>query len=156
MFRPMCGWIAVSGSVLWLYVALRRIRDFTNVAAHDQDLMDRSLFPRMPWHDIHVRLHGQPAVDVARHFIERWEHAASLQVCAFDITPAAIAGTPARCQATPSLCIAAPRLLAALWLSLAGGGDEAACVPIHGAGPGLARGPAISHPSSWLLSRLVE
>ena len=43
------------------------VRDFVDVANHEVDLMDRTLFPRMPWHDVHMRVDGQPAVDVARY-----------------------------------------------------------------------------------------
>lgn len=36
------------------------------------DHLDRSNEHRMPWHDIAVCLYGQPARDVARHFIQRF------------------------------------------------------------------------------------
>ncbi|CCI42086.1 unnamed protein product [Albugo candida] len=52
-----------------------RIKDFVYVDQPDVDLMDRSLYPRMPWHDCHCRLEGHPARDVARHFILRWNFA---------------------------------------------------------------------------------
>nr|CCA22369.1 phospholipase D putative [Albugo laibachii Nc14] len=52
-----------------------RIKDFVQVEQPDVDLMDRSLYPRMPWHDCHCRLEGHPARDVARHFILRWNFA---------------------------------------------------------------------------------
>lgn len=49
-----------------------RIKDFVDVENPDDDLMDREKFPRMPWHDVHCVVEGQPARDVARHFIQRW------------------------------------------------------------------------------------
>src|SRR5690606_31745563 len=38
----------------------------------DVDTIDRSENPRMPWHDVGLQILGQPARDVARHFIQRW------------------------------------------------------------------------------------
>jgi len=35
-------------------------------------MYDRQKVPRMPWHDIHMQLAGQPARDLTRHFIQRW------------------------------------------------------------------------------------
>ena len=28
----------------------------------------------MPWHDVHTRLIGPVVGDIARHFVERWNH----------------------------------------------------------------------------------
>ena len=36
------------------------------------DSVDRGAVPRMPWHDVGMRMFGAPARDVARHFILRW------------------------------------------------------------------------------------
>jgi phosphatidylserine/phosphatidylglycerophosphate/cardiolipin synthase-like enzyme len=36
--------------------------------------MDRSTLPRMPWHDISVRLCGAAAHDVEHHFVQRWNY----------------------------------------------------------------------------------
>ena len=36
------------------------------------DMIDRTVMPRLPWHDIHSAVFGKPARDVARHFIQRW------------------------------------------------------------------------------------
>eukprot|EP00474_Spongospora_subterranea_P010016 CRZ10474.1 hypothetical protein [Spongospora subterranea] len=38
------------------------------------DVIDRQSVPRMPWHDIDFELHGSTARDVARNFVERWNH----------------------------------------------------------------------------------
>lgn len=38
------------------------------------DLLDRSRVARMPWHDVHAVCDGAAARDVARNFIERWNH----------------------------------------------------------------------------------
>ncbi|KAG9315939.1 hypothetical protein JVU11DRAFT_3591 [Chiua virens] len=37
-----------------------------------EDMYDRSKVPRMPWHDVGMQVVGQPARDLARHFVERW------------------------------------------------------------------------------------
>jgi phospholipase D1/2 len=49
-----------------------RILDFHTLDQPDQDNMDRSKIPRMPWHDISMQVVGQPARDAARHFVQRW------------------------------------------------------------------------------------
>ena len=36
------------------------------------DFIDRETTPRMPWRDVGVAVHGLPARDLARHFIQRW------------------------------------------------------------------------------------
>nr|CAG8433336.1 7954_t:CDS:10 [Entrophospora candida] len=46
-----------------------RIKDFVDVNVWAQTLIDKKQLARMPWHDIHI---GKPALDEARHFIERW------------------------------------------------------------------------------------
>ncbi|KAF1332208.1 Phospholipase d, pi-pxph-pld, partial [Globisporangium splendens] len=54
-----------------------RVKDFIEVHLPERDLVDRTKVPRMPWHDCHARLEGQPARDVARHFIQRWNYSVS-------------------------------------------------------------------------------
>lgn len=39
-----------------------------------KDELDRRKYPRMPWHDVHCALWGPPCLDVARHFVQRWNH----------------------------------------------------------------------------------
>lgn len=39
------------------------------------DEVDRRKYPRMPWHEVHCALWGPPCRDVARHFVQRWNHA---------------------------------------------------------------------------------
>ncbi|MCL7042916.1 hypothetical protein MKW94_009624 [Papaver nudicaule] len=36
------------------------------------DELDRGRYPRMPWHDVHCALWGPPCLDIARHFVLRW------------------------------------------------------------------------------------
>ncbi|KAG4397453.1 hypothetical protein GLYMA_10G150250v4 [Glycine max] len=40
---------------------------------HDE--LDRKKYPRMPWHDVHCALWVPPCCDIARHFVQRWNHA---------------------------------------------------------------------------------
>ncbi|KAI8055519.1 hypothetical protein BDF22DRAFT_742098 [Syncephalis plumigaleata] len=49
-----------------------RVKDFANVNAPHLQLIDRRYVPRMPWHDVSMRVTGQAARDVGRHFVERW------------------------------------------------------------------------------------
>ncbi|KAF9913983.1 Phospholipase D1 [Lobosporangium transversale] len=49
-----------------------RIKDFCDLSKPEVDMIDRSENPRMPWHDVGLQILGQPARDVARHFIQRW------------------------------------------------------------------------------------
>lgn len=37
-------------------------------------MYDRCKVPRMPWHDISMQLVGQPARDLTRHFVQRWNY----------------------------------------------------------------------------------
>ncbi|KAI8085326.1 hypothetical protein BDF21DRAFT_379811 [Thamnidium elegans] len=49
-----------------------RLRDFEFVKDWDMKLIDKTVIPRMPWHDISLCMLGQPVLDVARHFCDRW------------------------------------------------------------------------------------
>ena len=50
------------------------VRDLARPELHDQDNADRLTTPRMPWHDLGLGVSGPAARDVARHFIQRWNH----------------------------------------------------------------------------------
>ena len=52
-----------------------RIMDFRNVKNHHTSMIDRMTVPRMPWHDIAVKVVGDSARDLARHFIQYWNFA---------------------------------------------------------------------------------
>jgi phosphatidylserine/phosphatidylglycerophosphate/cardiolipin synthase-like enzyme len=50
-----------------------RVGDFRNVDREWQnDVLDRSNTPRLPWHDVACSIRGTS--DVARHFVQRWNH----------------------------------------------------------------------------------
>ncbi|KAL9054275.1 MAG: hypothetical protein Q9162_004233 [Coniocarpon cinnabarinum] len=51
-----------------------RVQDFYNLFEPYEDMYNRTKTPRMPWHDIGMQLMGQPARDLARHFVQRWNY----------------------------------------------------------------------------------
>lgn len=51
-----------------------RVQDFYALDRPYEEMYDRTKVPRMPWHDISMTLVGQPARDVGRHFIQRWNY----------------------------------------------------------------------------------
>lgn len=51
-----------------------RVKDFINVEDYENTPIERSSVPRMPWHDIGMRVKGIVANDLAIHFIELWNH----------------------------------------------------------------------------------
>lgn len=51
-----------------------RVLDFHTLDKPYAELYDRAKIPRMAWHDISMCILGQPARDVARHFIQRWNY----------------------------------------------------------------------------------
>ncbi|KAH9825288.1 hypothetical protein DFH28DRAFT_943383 [Melampsora americana] len=52
----------------------QRVSDFFNLSRPEEDMYDRVRVPRQPWHDIGLQLVGQPARDLCRHFIQRWNY----------------------------------------------------------------------------------
>ncbi|CAD6582821.1 MAG: Phospholipase D1 [Alectoria sarmentosa] len=51
-----------------------RVQDFYALGKPYEEMYDRSKIPRMPWHDIHMQIVGQPARDLTRHFVQRWNY----------------------------------------------------------------------------------
>ncbi|KAL2198201.1 hypothetical protein P885DRAFT_34325 [Corynascus similis CBS 632.67] len=51
-----------------------RILDFSKLHEPYAEMYDRSMTPRMPWHDIAMQVVGQPARDLTRHFVQRWNY----------------------------------------------------------------------------------
>jgi len=49
-----------------------RVAEFANLDKPFEDTIDRSKVPRMPWHDVALQIVGQPARDLCRHFVQRW------------------------------------------------------------------------------------
>jgi hypothetical protein len=48
--------------------------DFKDIHDFSTDQFDRSKEPRMPWRDEALVVFGMAARDLARHFIQRWNH----------------------------------------------------------------------------------
>lgn len=51
-----------------------RIQDFYDLDKPYEEMYDRNTTPRMPWHDISMHVVGQPARDLTRHFVQRWNY----------------------------------------------------------------------------------
>jgi len=51
-----------------------RVRDFYSLREPYKEMYNRSVVPRMPWHDVAMQMVGQPARDLTRHFIQRWNY----------------------------------------------------------------------------------
>ncbi|KAG1829755.1 phospholipase D [Suillus variegatus] len=49
-----------------------RVLDFHCAKQTFEDMYDRTRVARMPWHDVGLQVVGQPARDLARHFVERF------------------------------------------------------------------------------------
>jgi phospholipase D1/2 len=54
--------------------ANERVAEFSDLEKPFEDSIDRHKTPRMPWHDVGLSLVGQPARDLCRHFIQRWNY----------------------------------------------------------------------------------
>ncbi|EXJ95576.1 phospholipase D [Capronia coronata CBS 617.96] len=51
-----------------------RVQDFVALNKPYEEMYDRLQVPRMPWHDISMHVVGQPARDLTRHFVQRWNY----------------------------------------------------------------------------------
>ena len=51
-----------------------RVQDFYALDKPYEEMYDRTKIPRMPWHDIAMQIVGQPARDLTRHFVQRWNY----------------------------------------------------------------------------------
>ncbi|KAL1953035.1 hypothetical protein VTO42DRAFT_3744 [Malbranchea cinnamomea] len=51
-----------------------RVQDFYELNKPYEEMYDRNVVPRMPWHDIAMHVVGQPARDLTRHFVQRWNY----------------------------------------------------------------------------------
>lgn len=49
-----------------------RVLDFQAVDNYVSNAVDITEVPRMPWHDISTTITGPVVIDLAQHFIERW------------------------------------------------------------------------------------
>ena len=51
-----------------------RVQDFFALDKPYEEMYNRSKTARMPWHDISMQVVGQPARDLTRHFVQRWNY----------------------------------------------------------------------------------
>ncbi|KAM3163069.1 Phospholipase [Lachancea thermotolerans] len=51
-----------------------RVCDFYDLDKPFESMYDRKEIPRMPWHDVHTMIVGEPARDMSRHFVQRWNY----------------------------------------------------------------------------------
>lgn len=51
-----------------------RVQDFYKLSEPYAEMYDRTKTPRMPWHDVSMQVVGQPARDLTRHFVQRWNY----------------------------------------------------------------------------------
>ncbi|KAI9719039.1 MAG: hypothetical protein M1812_003669 [Candelaria pacifica] len=51
-----------------------RVQDFYALDKPYEEMYDRTKIARMPWHDISMQVVGQPARDLTRHFVQRWNY----------------------------------------------------------------------------------
>ncbi|PQE05717.1 phospholipase D protein [Rutstroemia sp. NJR-2017a BVV2] len=51
-----------------------RVQDFYKLSEPYAEMYDRTKTPRMPWHDVAMQIVGQPARDLTRHFVQRWNY----------------------------------------------------------------------------------
>lgn len=51
-----------------------RVQDFFALNKPYEEMYDRSVVARSPWHDISMQVVGQPARDLTRHFVQRWNY----------------------------------------------------------------------------------
>lgn len=65
-----------NGEVFWPGIDYSncRVADFRNVKNFEKPLIERNT-PRMPWHDIGMKVFGIIVKDLARHFIQYWNYA---------------------------------------------------------------------------------
>lgn len=54
--------------------ANERLAEFGDLENPFVESIDRTKAPRMPWHDVGLQIVGQPARDLCRHFIQRWNY----------------------------------------------------------------------------------
>lgn len=51
-----------------------RVAGFEKLEEPHEPLFDRTVYPRMPWHDITFCVTGPAAQDAAQHFVQRWNN----------------------------------------------------------------------------------
>lgn len=55
------------------YCNYRKI-DILKPQQFDKCSIDRKCDPRMPWHDVSVKISGRSVIDLSRHFVQFWNY----------------------------------------------------------------------------------
>ncbi|CAG8742900.1 3612_t:CDS:2, partial [Acaulospora morrowiae] len=75
-----------------------RIKDFVDVNNWASPLISKEKTARMPWHDVSIGLIGKPALDVARHFIQRWNFIKKMKAENKPVYPVLVAKSDAQSE----------------------------------------------------------
>ncbi len=51
-----------------------RITDILKPKEYEKSSINRKKQPRMPWHDVAVRVSGESVIDLSRHFVQFWNY----------------------------------------------------------------------------------
>lgn len=51
-----------------------RMTDILKPKNYQTSSINRTFTPRMPWHDIGVRIKGTSVLDLSRHFVQYWNY----------------------------------------------------------------------------------
>ena len=52
-----------------------RLKDFVKVQKYEECSINKEINPRMPWHDVGIKVNGDIVKDMSRHFIQYWNFA---------------------------------------------------------------------------------
>ncbi|XP_053473859.1 phospholipase D1-like isoform X2 [Ictalurus furcatus] len=72
--KAVAGGAGDKNTLLWLGKDYNNffMKDWTQIDKPFEDIVDRTMVPRIPWRDLGAMVHGKAASDLSRHFIQRW------------------------------------------------------------------------------------
>ncbi|XP_017315282.1 phospholipase D1 [Ictalurus punctatus] len=72
--KAVTGGADDKNTLLWLGKDYNNffMKDWTQIDKPFEDIVDRTMVPRIPWRDLGAVVHGKAASDLSRHFIQRW------------------------------------------------------------------------------------
>ncbi|XP_053473564.1 phospholipase D1-like [Ictalurus furcatus] len=72
--KAVAGGADNQNTLLWLGKDYNNffMKDWTQMDKPFEDIVDRTVVPRIPWRDLGAMVHGKAARDLSRHFIQRW------------------------------------------------------------------------------------
>ncbi|KAL4471562.1 hypothetical protein ABPG74_008455 [Tetrahymena malaccensis] len=74
-FEKIQVFIQIMNRFLGIDFSNGRTKDYSNVKDFLRSEIDRRKDPRLPWHDIAMRVVGDVVIDMSRHFIQYWNFA---------------------------------------------------------------------------------